>query len=97
MPSYLGRGVGYMIQNVLNRFFSDLTNLHRYNWVLLPGEYSEDEYLTRRHDTIVWLHVPTLYAPDWLTKYFTDPGLTQNIKAYIVQSEFHKKDVVENF
>lgn len=97
LPAYLGRGTGYMIQNVLNRFFSDLTNLHRYNWVVLPGESQEDEDLTRRNDTIVWLHVPTLYAPPWITKYFYDKSLTRNIKAYIVQSEFHKKDIIENF
>lgn len=97
MPAYVGRGTGYMIQNVLNRFFSDLTNLHRYNWVLLPGESEDDEALTRQHDTIVWMHVPTLYAPDFIIKYFGDQSLVKNIKAYIVQSEFHKKDIVENF
>lgn len=97
LPAYVGRGTGYMIENVLNRFFSDLTNLHRYNWVVLPGESDEDEELTKRNDTIVWLHVPTLYAPEWITKYFYDKSLTKNIKAYIVQSEFHKKDIIDNF
>lgn len=92
-----GRGTEYMCSNVSTRFFHKLTNLQKYNWVILPIAKDSDEYLARTTETIVWLHVPTLYAPDFITKYFYDDELTKNIKAYVVQSNFHKKDIVRNF
>lgn len=97
LPIKDGRGTEYMASSVSKKFFNNLTNLHKYNWVLLPGASEEDELLARNNPTIVWLHVPTLYAPDFITKYFYNEDLTKNIRAYIVQSEFHKKDVVNNF
>lgn len=97
LPNRNGRGTEYMASNVSQRFFNKLSNLHKYNWVVLPGASEEDEELTKTNPTIVWLHVPTLYAPDFITKYFYNEDLTKNIKAYIVQSKFHKKDVVDNF
>ncbi len=97
LPNKNGRGTEYMSSNVSQRFFNKLNNLHKYNWVVLPGSSEEDELLTKTTPTIVWLHVPTLYAPEFITKYFYNQELTKNIKAYIVQSEFHKKDVIDNF
>lgn len=97
LPNKDGRGTEYMSSNVSKKFFNKLTNLQKYNWVVLPGASEEDEILTKNNPTIVWLHVPTLYAPDFITKYFYNYELTKNIKAYIVQSKFHKNDVVNNF
>jgi len=97
LPILDGRGTEYMSSNVSKRFFDKLTNLHKYNWVLLPGATEEDEELTKTNETIVWLHVPYIYAPSFITKYFTNQALTKNIKAYIVQSNFHKEDVVKNY
>lgn len=97
LPIRDGRGTEYMSSNVAKKFFSKLDKLKQYNWVLLPGASEEDEKFARYFPTIVWMHVPSLYAPDFITKYFKDKTITENVKAYIVQSEFHKKDIVENF
>jgi glycosyltransferase involved in cell wall biosynthesis len=97
LPISEGRGTHYMCSNVSKKFFDKLTNLHKYNWVVLPIATDEDEELTKTNETIVWLHVPHIYAEYSTTKYFTNKELTQNVKAYIVQSTFHKNDVVKNF
>lgn len=97
LPIRDGRGTEYMSTNVAKRFFTKLNNLKKYNWVVLPGANEEDEKNARIFPTIVWMHVPSLYAPDFITKYFKDKTITENVKAYIVQSEFHKKDIVTNF
>jgi glycosyltransferase involved in cell wall biosynthesis len=97
LPVLEGRGTEYMSSNVSKRFFDKLTNLHKYNWVVLPGATDQDEELTKTNDTIVWLHVPHIYTGYAVSKYFTNKELTQNVKAYIVQSAFHKDDVVKNY
>jgi glycosyltransferase involved in cell wall biosynthesis len=86
-----------MSSKVSSEIFSDLTNLHKYNWVLLPGASEEDFELSKTNKTVIWIHIPTLNAPDFITKYFTSKQVVENTVAYIVQSNFHKKDVVENF
>lgn len=97
LPILDGRGTEYMTSSVAEKFFYKLDNLHKYNWVVLPTMTDQDVELTRTNETIVWIHVPTLYAPMSILQFFYDESLTDNIKAYIVQSEFHKKDIVENF
>jgi glycosyltransferase involved in cell wall biosynthesis len=97
LPIREGRGTEYMSSKIATEIFSELENLHKYNWVLLPGASEEDFKLSKTNKTVIWLHVPTLYAPDFISQYFTDPDVVENTVAYIVQSNFHKKDVVENF
>lgn len=97
LPVLDGRGTEYMTSSVAQRFFYKLDNLHKYNWVVLPTTTQEDVELSRIHETIVWIHVPTLYAPMSILQFFYDQSITDNVKAYIVQSEFHKKDIVKNF
>lgn len=86
-----------MTSSVAQKFFYKLDNLQKYNWVVLPTLSQEDIDLAHTHDTIVWIHVPTLYAPDFVFNFFYDESITKNVKAYVVQSEFHKKDLVKNF
>jgi glycosyltransferase involved in cell wall biosynthesis len=97
LPILDGRGTEYMTSSVAQKFFYKLDNLQKYNWVVLPTMTDQDVELTRQNETIVWIHVPTLYAPMSILQFFYDESLTSNIKAYVVQSEFHKKDIVENF
>ena len=97
LPILDGRGTEYMTSSVAQKFFYKLDNLQKYNWVVLPTLSQEDIDLSYIHETIVWIHVPTLYAPDFILNFFYDESITKNVKAYVVQSEFHKKDIVKNF
>lgn len=97
LPVRDGRGTEYMSSKIALNIFDDLTNLHKYNWVLLPGASDEDFELAKTEKTIIWLHVPSLDAPEFITKYFTNKQVLANTVAYIVQSNFHKKDVVANY
>lgn len=94
-----GRGTEYMALKISNGIFDELKNLHMYNWVLLPGANAEDEMVARIMQTIVWMHVPSLdidKRPD-IVVYFKDPEIRKNTKAYIFQSEFHKRDMIKAF
>jgi len=97
LPVRDGRGTEYMSSKISTEIFSELKNLHKYNWVLLPGASEEDFELSKTNKTIIWLHVPSYNAPSFITKYFTNKDVLSNTVAYIVQSNFHKKDVIENY
>lgn len=93
------RGTEYMAHNVTTRFFDNLTNLHKYNWVLIPNK---DHKLSEHEDaknnkTIIWLHVPVNNLPDEYSFYFKNKKVKENTVAYIVQSEFHKKHLISYF
>lgn len=97
LPVRDGRGTEYMSSKIALNVFDELTNLHKYNWVLLPGASDEDFELAKTTPTVIWLHVPFLDAPEFITKYFTNKDVVSNTAAYIVQSNFHKNDVVKNY
>jgi glycosyltransferase involved in cell wall biosynthesis len=97
LPVKDGRGTEYMSSKISTEIFNELKNLHKYNWVLLPGASEEDFELSKTNKTIIWLHVPSLDAPSFISQYFTNKDILENTVAYIAQSNFHKKDVVDNF
>lgn len=94
-----GRGTEYMASKIGKNIFDDLKNLHMYNWVVLPIATPEEEAVARIMQTIVWMHVPSLHLeqrPDVMI-YFKDPEIMANTKAYIFQSEFHRRDMIKAF
>jgi glycosyltransferase involved in cell wall biosynthesis len=93
------RGTGYMAGKVLSDIFPSLDSLHKYNWVLIPGGPSmvEDFELAKTHKTIVWIHVPAYQMPMEIDAFLEDEFVRENIVAFIVQSEFHKQDMMSNY
>lgn len=92
-----GRGTEFMARIVMDNFFDSLTNLHKYNWIVLP--YLEDNITmyTPGIKNIIWLHVPAYGMPENIRRPLVDPLVRNNTAAYIVQSKFHKADLVSNF
>jgi glycosyltransferase involved in cell wall biosynthesis len=91
----LGRGTGYMANNVDKYIFPKLKNIHQYNLILLPGY--DDIYFAKNNKNIIWCHVPAYEIPDRISIYLADAEIKKNTVAYIVQSEFQKKDLCEEF
>jgi len=93
------RGTEYMAHNVTQKFFSKLSNLHEYNWVLIPNkDHKPSEHDSAKNNkTIIWLHVPVEDLPEEYSFYFKNKAVKENTVAYIVQSEFHKKNLTDYF
>lgn len=89
------RGTDYMAR-VVSSFFDDLTNLHKYNWIIIPSMVESLETY-EGYKNIIWMHVPTYQLPEKFHKFFQDPKIVENTAAYIVQSEFHKRDIIDGF
>ena len=91
------RGTGYMAKRVIKDIFPKLESLHKYNWVLIPGGplMQESFELAKEHKTVVWIHVPAYRMPSEIDSFLEDEFVRENIVAFIVQSEFHKKDLME--
>lgn len=89
------RGTSFMVEGVTKRIFPKLKNIIKYNLVLLPGQ--NDLEFSKINKNIIWCHVPAYDMPDDISIYFWDEQVRENTVAYIVQSEFHKNDLVENF
>lgn len=82
---------------ISDTIWPELTNLHKYNIVLLPGSNDEDFLLAQKVPTIIWVHVPAYKMPEYISRFFEDYAVLENTKAYVVQSEFHKKNISEEF
>jgi glycosyltransferase involved in cell wall biosynthesis len=92
-----GRGTEYMSSVISKTIWPELTNLHKYNIVLLPGGGDEDFYLAQKNPTIIWIHVPAYQMPEFVSRFFEDYAVLENTMAYVVQSNFHKKNISEEF
>lgn len=92
-----GRGTEYMSSIISETIWPELTNLHKYNIVLLPGSGDEDFLLAQKNPTIIWIHVPAYNMPEYVSRFFEDYAVLENTRAYVVQSEFHKKNISEEF
>jgi glycosyltransferase involved in cell wall biosynthesis len=92
-----GRGTEYMSSVISETIWPELTNLHKYNIVLLPGADDEDFLLAKKMPTIIWMHVPAYRTPDHVSRFFEDYAVLENTVAYVVQSNFHKKNISEEY
>ena len=95
----MGRELGgteYMAEQVMSRFFNKLDNLKKYNWVLIPDK-NHDQDLAKKNKNIIWVHVPGEELPLDYEFYFKNKIVRENTVAYIVQSQFHKKNISERF
>lgn len=92
-----GRGTEYMAKIVMENFFHKLTNLHKYNWIVVPFLDDNQDFFVPGFKNIIWLHVPAYDMPEKFKKVLIDPSIVANTTAYIVQSQFHKADIVSHF
>jgi glycosyltransferase involved in cell wall biosynthesis len=92
-----GRGTEYMSSVISESIWPELTNLHKYNIVLLPGAGDEDFFLAKKMPTIIWMHVPAYKTPEYVSRFFEDYSVLENTAAYVVQSNFHKKNISEEY
>jgi len=90
----VGRGTGAMAEFVNENVLPNSVNLKDCNLIILPG--SEDE-IRKYTKNIVWCHVPSYKMPTRISKYFFDPEILPHVDMFLVQSEFHKKDLAEHF
>jgi glycosyltransferase involved in cell wall biosynthesis len=92
---YGDRGTGVMGDFVNENVLPKTKFLQYCNLLILPGrDYGEVKKYTKN---IVWIHVPYYGLPYALAKYFVDPEILPWVDMYLVQSEFHKKNLSENF
>jgi glycosyltransferase involved in cell wall biosynthesis len=89
------RGTEYMAKHVSKNILPKCENLEKYNWILLPGKYKEA--VNTKEKNIIWCHIPSYDMPEEMRRYFTDPDIIENTIAYILQSNFHKNDILTNF
>jgi glycosyltransferase involved in cell wall biosynthesis len=90
-----GRGTEYMAKYVDDNILPKLNNINKYNLILLPG-YGDVDF-AKKNKNIIWCHVPSYEMPDEISIYLADKEIKENTIAYIVQSEFQKQDLCEDF
>ena len=90
-----GRGTEYMANYVDNNILPKLKNIDGYNLILLPG-YNDVDF-AKNNKNIIWCHVPSYNMPDKISIYLADTTIKKNTVAYIVQSEFQKQDLCDDF
>jgi glycosyltransferase involved in cell wall biosynthesis len=93
--SYGGRGTGIMGDFVNTNILPTTSFLKDCNLIILPGH--DTGQIKKYTKNIVWIHVPFYMMPYELSKFFIDPEILPWIDMYLVQSEFHKKNLSENF
>jgi glycosyltransferase involved in cell wall biosynthesis len=89
-----GRGTGAMAEFVNENVLPNSINLKDCNLIILPGNEDQIRKYTKN---IVWCHVPSYKMPVRVSKYFFDPEILPFVDLFLVQSEFHKKDLSEHF
>jgi glycosyltransferase involved in cell wall biosynthesis len=88
------RGTGNMA-NFVNKNVLPKTNfLKDCNLIVLPGLEGKMKKYTKN---IVWCHVPAYRMPWSLEAFFVYPEFLKITNMFLVQSEFHKKNLSENF
>lgn len=89
------RGTSFMVNGVQDRIFPKLSYIHKYNLILIPG--TNDLEFAKKNKNVVWCHVPEYRMPDYCSIFLADINVVNNTVAYLVQSEFHKKNLIEAF
>jgi len=88
------RGTGAMADYVNENILSKTKFLKDCNLIVLPGTEAK---IRKYAKNIVWVHVPFYRMPYSLSKHFVDLDILPFVDMFLVQSEFHKKDLSENF
>jgi glycosyltransferase involved in cell wall biosynthesis len=88
------RGTGNMASFVNENVLSKTNFLKDCNLIVLPGLEGNMKEYTKN---IVWCHVPAYRMPWSLEKFFVHPDFLSITSMFLVQSEFHKKNLSENF
>jgi glycosyltransferase involved in cell wall biosynthesis len=93
--SYFGnRGTGRMAEFVNQNVLPKTSFLKDCNLIVLPGLEGKMKEYTKN---IVWCHVPAYRMPWSLEMFFVVPDLLKITSMFLVQSEFHKKNLSESF
>jgi glycosyltransferase involved in cell wall biosynthesis len=88
------RGTGNMANFVNKNVLPKTTSLKDCNLIVLPGLEGKLREYTKN---IVWCHVPAYRMPWSLEAFFVHPDFLAITDMFLVQSEFHKKNLSENF
>jgi len=88
------RGTGNMASFVNENVLPKTNFLKDCNLIVLPGLEGKMKEYTKN---IVWCHVPAYRMPWSLEKFFVHPDFLSITSMFLVQSEFHKKNLSENF
>jgi glycosyltransferase involved in cell wall biosynthesis len=88
------RGTGAMADYVNENIIPKTKFLKDCNLIVLPGTEAK---IRKYAKNIVWVHVPFYRMPYTLSKHFVDLDILPFIDMFLVQSEFHKKNLSENF
>jgi glycosyltransferase involved in cell wall biosynthesis len=88
------RGTAAMANFVNKNVLPNTNFLKDCNLILVPGNEDRIKKYTKN---IVWCHVPFYQMPLRLSKHFIDPEIVPFVDMYLVQSEFHKNNLSENF
>jgi glycosyltransferase involved in cell wall biosynthesis len=91
------RGTFYMAENLIKNILPYTKNIQKTNFILIPFFDTPEVKLARSSKNIIWCHIPTHNMPSNLLFFLDDEETKNHTIAYIVQSPFHKKDLVEGF
>jgi len=88
------RGTGIMSDYVNENILPQTKFLKDCNLIVLPGRETKIKEYAKN---IVWVHVPFYKMPYYLSKHFVNLEILPFVDMFLVQSEFHKKNLSENF
>ena len=91
------RGTSYMVKNLIENIIPYTNNIQKTNFILLPFFEMPNIEKARSANNIIWCHVPAHNMPSNLLFFLDDEDVKKNTIAYVVQSKFHKENLVENF
>jgi glycosyltransferase involved in cell wall biosynthesis len=91
------RGTSYMVKNLIDNILPFTENIQKTNFILLPFFDTPNIQEARSSKNIIWCHVPAHDMPPDLVFFLSDEIIKESTIAYIVQSPFHKENLVENF
>jgi glycosyltransferase involved in cell wall biosynthesis len=84
-----------MAKFVEEQVFPSSKHLQNYSWKVIPGGESEDFFDSP--NKIIWAHLPPSHLFDDYFDYFALPSFTKDVSAFVVQSEWHKKELLKMF
>jgi glycosyltransferase involved in cell wall biosynthesis len=91
------RGTSYMAKNLIDNILPYTKNIQKTNFILIPFFSMPNIQQARSSTNIIWCHVPAHNMPSDLLFFLDDEDIKKNTIAYVVQSKFHKENLVENF
>ena len=92
-------GAEVVAKYVDSYMLAGLNNVNRAKWFIVPS-YDNPEELSLWDVNIVWVHLPSPWIniePDRFKSLFVNPYIRQHVSMYVVQSEWHKNDLITAF